>query len=204
MEHPEHPAAIALIAAVSDAANVLRLPGDQIRVEALEAREWSDSCLGLPEEAEACLDVITPGYLVVLGDGFSYRTDTRGNIRREIDIMERELRVHFRQTGGLGVWTSDYHADDASLSASEAARVRQFIDEADFFNLLSEVPNGDPIPDLFSYTVFMAHGKRNHTVSTYEGGGPAESPALMRFIDWLKERTPAPAREMVARSVPRD
>lgn len=204
MNDTGHPAAIAITAAASDAANVLRVPIDQITVESLEAREWSDSCLGLPEDGEACLDVITPGYLIVLGDGFSYRTDMLGNIRREIDIMDRELRVHFRQSGGLGGWTSDYHADDASLSASEVAQIRRFIDETDFFSLPSEVSNGDPITDLFSYTIFLAHGRRNHTVRTYDGGGPAESPALMQFIDWLKERAPAPGREMVARTAPRD
>lgn len=113
MNNTAHPAAIAITAAANDAANVLRVPIDQITVESLEAREWSDSCLGLPEDGEACLDVITPGYLIVLGDGFSYRTDMLGNIRRETDIMDRELRVHFRQSGGLGGWTSNYHADDA-------------------------------------------------------------------------------------------
>jgi len=197
MENATHPAAVAIIATVSDAADALRVPINQISVESLEAREWSDSCLGLPEGGEACLDVITPGYLVVLGDGFSYRTDTEGNVRRETDSVDRELRVHFRQSGGLGGWTSEYHADDASLSDSEAARIRQFIDEADFFSLPSDVSNGDPIPDLFSYTIFLAHGRRNHTVSTYDGGGPAGSLALMRFVDWLKVRAPAPGREMV-------
>lgn len=203
MENTTHPAAIAIAAAASDAANVLRVPIEQVSVESLEAMEWSDSCLGLPKGGEACLDVITPGYFVELGDGFSYRADRQGNVRRETDITDRELRVHFRQSGGLGGWTSDYRADDASLSASEAARIRRFIVESDFFSLPPDVANGDPIPDLFNYTVFLAHGRRNHTVSTYDGGGPAESPALMQFIEWLKERSPAPGREMGARTVPR-
>lgn len=204
MENTAHPAAIAITAAVSDAANVLRVPVDQVSVESLEAMEWSDSCLGLPGDGEACLDVITPGYFVELGDGFTYRTDRRGNVRREADNTDRELRVHFRQSGGLGGWTSDYHADDASLSASEAARIRRFIAESDFFDLPWDVANGDPIPDLFNYTVFLAHGRRNHTVSTCDGSGPAEIPALMQFIEWLKERSLDPGPEMVARTVPRD
>jgi len=199
MDNTVHPAAIAISAVVNDAANVMRVPIDQISVESLEAREWSDSCLGLPQEGEACADVITPGYLVVLGDSFVYRTDMRGNIRRGTGNTEWELRIHFRQSGGLMGWTSDYHADEASLSAGDVAQLRQFIDETDFFSLPSEVHNGDPIPDLFSYTVFIAHGRRNHTVRTYDGEGPAGSPPLMLLIDWLKERAPAPSREMVAR-----
>jgi hypothetical protein len=193
MDRASHPAPVALSAAIADAAEHLRVPVDQIAVEYLEARDWSDSCLGLPRDGEACLDMITPGYLVMLGDGFRYRTDLQGNVRRETVQVDAELRVDFRQAGGIGDWTSEYHADDSSLPPEDATRIRQFIDDTDFFHLPARVGNGDPVPDLYSYTIFVAHGRRNHTVSTYDGGGPHESPALAEFITWFKERTPEPS-----------
>lgn len=134
---------------------------------------------------------LPPAYVIELGDGLSCRTDTKGNVRREADSVDTELEVRFRQSGGIGGWTSEYHADDSTLSPEDAARVRQFIDDAGFFELAEQVGNGEPIADLYTYTLFLAHGRRNHTVHTYDGTGPHESPALAEFISWLKERAAA-------------
>lgn len=192
MDGASHSATVSLSAVITDAANFLRIPVEQIVVEYLEAREWSDSCLGLPQEDEACSDVVTPGYLVVLGDGFSYRTDTKGTVRRETAVIDTELRVHFRQVGGIGGFSSEYYADDSSLSPADAAHIRQFINDTDFFHLPEQVGNGNHISDGFSYTIFLAHGRRNRTVGTYDGTGPHESPALAEFISWLKAKAPEP------------
>ncbi len=187
-----HPAPVALTAVIVDAANLLRVPFENITVEVLEARDWPDSCLGLAQDGEGCADVITPGFIVFLGDGFRYRTDLKGNVRREVDTVDTDLHVHFRQVGGIGGWTSEYYDDDASLSPSDAARLRRFIDSTEFFYLADVVGNGEPIPDLYRYSIFLAHGRRNRTVSTYDGSGPHESPPLAELIAWLKARTPEP------------
>ncbi len=56
-------------------------------LEAIET-EWSDSCLGLGGPAESCLQVITPGYKILMqagGKEYGYRTDMTGQaIRAEI------------------------------------------------------------------------------------------------------------------------
>lgn len=192
MDGTSHPAIVALAAVIEDAANLLRIPVDKIAVEYLEARDWQDSCLGLGLEGEICTAAITPGFLVVLGDGFRYRTDARGNVRKETKPVDTELWVHFRQVGGIGGWSSEYRADDASLSPADAAQLREFIERTDFFHLADEVGNGEPIPALYRYTVFLAHGRRNRTVTTYDGSGPHESPALEELIGWFKSRTPTP------------
>jgi hypothetical protein len=192
MENTSHAAVLALSAAVEDAANLLRVPTSEIKVESLEAREWPDGCLGLGNDTEACTDAVTPGFLIMLGDGFRYRTDMQGNIRAESGSVDTELMIRFVQTGGIGGWTSEYQADDSTLTASDAAEIRRFIEESNFFDLPSEVPNGQPLHDMYDYTLTVAHGRRNHTVHTYDGSGPNESPELARFIGWLKERLPAP------------
>jgi hypothetical protein len=135
---------------------------------------------------------VTPGYLVALGDGFRYRTDRQGKIRREEGAVDTELRVYFKQAGGIGGFTSVYFADDSTLSPADAKQLRQFIEDTDFFELPDEVGNGDPIADGFNYDLFLAVGRRNHTVKTYDGSGPPESPALLELIDWLKQRAPQP------------
>lgn len=64
-----------------------RLNVDVASILILEAHEaeWSDSCLGLGGPAESCLQVITPGYAVLMtyeGTGYRYRTNTEGTIVR--------------------------------------------------------------------------------------------------------------------------
>ncbi len=192
MDGTSHPATATLAAVIVDAANLLRIPFEDIVVEVLESRDWPDSCLGLAQDGEGCAEVITPGFIVFLGDGFRYRADTRGNVRRETDTVDTELHVHFRQVGGIGGWSSEYYGDDASLAPADAARLRKFIESTDFCHLPREVANGDPTPDQYRYTIFLAHGRRNRTVSAYDGSGPHESPSLAEFIAWLKERAPEP------------
>lgn len=193
MSDTSHPATVALSAAIANASDLLLVPIQEITVESLEAREWPDSCLGLGKEDEGCADVITPGFLVVLGDGFRFRTDMQGQVRQETNQTDTELRIEFREVGRIGGWSSEFHAEDSTLSAANAAYIRQFIDAAGFFDLPAEVSNGQPIADLYSYTLTLAHGRRNHTVHTYEGTGPHESPALAEFIEWLKARVPSGA-----------
>ena len=83
MNRTINPAVAALSAVVADVANTQGIPPDEIAVESLIAHEWRDSCLELPKPDEGCVDVITPGYYVRLGDGLRSRADQQGNIRRE-------------------------------------------------------------------------------------------------------------------------
>ena len=192
METTSHAAVQALAAVVREAANLLRVPIEEIKVESLSAQDWPDSCLGLGKPDDGCADVVTPGFLIVLGDGFRYRTDMAGNIRTESANLDDELTIDFGQSGGIGGWTTEYRADDSTLTSEDVVTVRRFIDETVFFDLPREVANGQPITDMFDYTLTVRHGRRHHTVHTYDGSGPHQSPALVEFIAWLQERAPAP------------
>jgi len=58
---------------------------EEIEVVSYEEQQWPDACLGLPQEDEACAQVITAGYRVVLryqGTEYVYRTDESGTIVR--------------------------------------------------------------------------------------------------------------------------
>ena len=79
-----HPTVAALLAALEVAAAHLHTQPSALEVEHLERREWPDSWLGCPEPEEACADVITPGYAVVVagaGQLLEYRADRRGRGR---------------------------------------------------------------------------------------------------------------------------
>jgi hypothetical protein len=70
-------------------ASTLGVDIGQIEITAIEAQEWPDVCLGLPEEGEACAQVVTPGYEVrmeVNGQEYIIRTDELGQIIRSGDL----------------------------------------------------------------------------------------------------------------------
>lgn len=83
-------------------AQMLAIDPAATAVTAYAPAEWSDSCLGLGGTAESCLQVITPGYRVVLQAGsqfYVFRTDQDGvNVRQELTIANLpEAAVKARQ-----------------------------------------------------------------------------------------------------------
>ncbi len=75
----------AVFAAIQDLALRLGISEDEIEVLSYEEVTWSDSCLGLGRPEEACLQVITPGYLIrlrAINEDFEYHSDQSGrNLR---------------------------------------------------------------------------------------------------------------------------
>ena len=183
MAQQRNPALTALSLVLEDAAQRSGTPAEDLIVNSLEFRRRTTDPGPLP-----------PVFFITLGNGMEYIADTQGNItppeEKPHDLTDRELRVRFTQTGGIGDWSSTWEASDATLSDEEAAHLRQFLTDSNFFDLPVEVANGDRLPDQYSYTLWIAHGRRNREVTTYDGTGPHESPALERLIEWLKERSP--------------
>ncbi|MBN1483253.1 MAG: hypothetical protein JXA37_00900 [Chloroflexia bacterium] len=85
---PETPPPAAVIAAQEELSRSAGTPVEQIELVSYEHTEWPDSCLGLAKPDEQCLQVITPGWRIVLsvdGEQHVFRTDEDGTvIRREI------------------------------------------------------------------------------------------------------------------------
>jgi hypothetical protein len=72
---------VAVQTAVETLAEVLPADPSEFRVVSFERVEWPDGCLGLAEPDEGCIQVITPGWRVVLeaqGQQFEVRTDMEG------------------------------------------------------------------------------------------------------------------------------
>ena len=57
-------------------------PSNAVDVSGVEAVDWNDGCLGVETSGIACIQVITPGFVVFLSgaDGdYEFHTDTNGN-----------------------------------------------------------------------------------------------------------------------------
>jgi hypothetical protein len=75
------PAAAIIAAARAHLAAELGFADSEIAVVSAEPAEFSDACLGLGGPAESCLQVMTPGWLVLLdaaGQTYELHTDTTG------------------------------------------------------------------------------------------------------------------------------
>lgn len=90
----------AVTAARQALAEMLGIDPAQASVAAYAPTEWSDSCLGLGGMAESCLQVITPGYRVILeagGKSYVFHTDQDGAaVRQELlsaDLPEAAVKA---------------------------------------------------------------------------------------------------------------
>ncbi len=77
VQQPAAPTAVIPAQAVETArqaiAQQLGVPPEQLEVFSVEERQFPNSCLGLPQEGEACAEVIISGYQgVLLGEGVQY------------------------------------------------------------------------------------------------------------------------------------
>ncbi|HWQ84196.1 MAG TPA: hypothetical protein VN363_06490 [Anaerolineales bacterium] len=56
---------------------------EEIEIVEFEQVEWPDACLGFPQEGQACAQVVTPGFRVLLAVGdqqYEFRSDESGTV----------------------------------------------------------------------------------------------------------------------------
>ena len=59
---------------------------ETIEITDVERMDWPNGCLGLPEGDEACVEAITPGWLLTFnidGQEYRYRVDETGTVIRQ-------------------------------------------------------------------------------------------------------------------------
>jgi hypothetical protein len=69
----------------ADLAQRLQIDPDTIKLVSVEAVDWPDGCLGIQTPGIMCIQVITPGYLVILeadGKQYEYHTNASGDVAR--------------------------------------------------------------------------------------------------------------------------
>lgn len=188
-----HPALSALSAALQDAATLLRVPVDGVALVRMESRDWPDSCLGLPDDDDACADVVTPGYLIHLSDGFTYHADHHGNVRRaqeRIPHPDTEIRLRYSISGGITGRSTIFETDSYRLSDAEEDELHRLITESDFFNLPNVLPES-PVNDGITMRLWIAIGRRNHEVIRGDGIDVDDTEAFHALVEWAASRAPA-------------
>jgi hypothetical protein len=63
----------------------LGVPVETIEIRNVEKKDWPNGCLGLPEGDEACVEAITPGWLLTFNindQEYRYRVDETGTVIR--------------------------------------------------------------------------------------------------------------------------
>ena len=75
--------------------------------------------------------------------------------------------------------------DEKDLAPGEAQKLRQLIEEADFFNSPGKMMSRSPQPDRFQYELSLEEKGRQHTVTMSEEAMPAK---LKPLVQWLIEK----------------
>ena len=76
-------ASAAVDAARQAAATELGVDPNQLQVTQVQAQQWPDASLGCPQPGQQYLQIVTPGYLVMISSGgreLEYHTDTRSHV----------------------------------------------------------------------------------------------------------------------------
>jgi hypothetical protein len=98
---------------------------------------------------------------------------------------EKTLRISIVRSGGFAGITMRAIVDEKDLSPDETQKLRQLIEQADFFNLPRKIVSRVPQPDRFQYELRIEEKGQQHTVTVSEEAIPEK---LKPLIKWLMEK----------------
>ena len=96
------------------------------------------------------------------------------------------MRISFERSGGFAGIAMKTAVDEKDLALDEAQKLRQLVEEADFFNSPGKIVSRSPQPDRFQYELRLEEGSRQHTVTASEEAMPAK---LKPLVNWLLEKS---------------
>lgn len=205
----------AVVAARQALAEELGASPDEIDVIAYERREWTDSCLGLGGPAESCLQVITPGWLVMLGSEgqvYEFHTDETGDsVRAAEPLVDRsgaglpEAVVTFERSGGIagdvvkyfiypdglvekrtGLPESSPPVELVGMAPEQVGPFVQDLKELGFVEVAGDYVPEETCCDRFFYTVMLRVQDEIYTIQAL--GDAQETPdAVWEIIDTVEQ-----------------
>jgi hypothetical protein len=98
---------------------------------------------------------------------------------------EKTLRISIERSGGFAGITMKTAVDKKDLAPDEALKLRQMVEEADFFNLPGKIVSRSPQPDRFQYELRLEESGRQYAVRVSEEAMPAK---LKPLVNWLMEK----------------
>ena len=96
------------------------------------------------------------------------------------------MRISFERSGGFAGITMKTAVDEEDLAPGEAQKLRQLVEETDFFNLPGKIISRSPQPDRFQYELKLEEKGRQNTVTVSEEAMP---PKLKPLVNWLMEKS---------------
>lgn len=96
------------------------------------------------------------------------------------------MRISFERSGGFAGISMRTAVDEKDLAPGEAQKLRQLVEEADFFNSPGKIMSRSPQPDRFQYELRLEEKGRQHTVTMSEEAVPAK---LKPLVNWLMEKS---------------
>ena len=96
------------------------------------------------------------------------------------------MRISFERSGGFAGITMKTAVEEKDLTPDEAQKLRQLVEEADFFNSPGKIASRSPQPDRFQYELRLEEKGRQHTVTMSEEAMPAK---LKPLVNWLMEKS---------------
>ncbi|HWQ19216.1 MAG TPA: protealysin inhibitor emfourin [Methanotrichaceae archaeon] len=100
-------------------------------------------------------------------------------------VAEKTIWVDFKRTGGITGSSLATIIDSRRLTPDDTSRLRQLIDDADFFNLPGRIEASNPEENSIQYDITIEAGEMINSVVVRDEAGPTE---LHRLIDWLMDR----------------
>ena len=95
------------------------------------------------------------------------------------------MRISIERSGGFAGITMRTTVDEKDVAPDEALKLRQLVEETDFFNLPGKIISRSPQPDRFQYELKLEEKGRQNTVTVSEEAMP---PKLKPLVNWLMEK----------------
>jgi len=91
------------------------------------------------------------------------------------------MRVSCKKTGGIAGLKVSAEVDSEQLSAAQAQKMKELVEQADLFGQPSK-PGGRSAPDQFQYEITVEDQGKTHSFVTSDA---AASDELLELVDWL-------------------
>lgn len=92
------------------------------------------------------------------------------------------MQITFERSGGFAGIGMVKVFDTDALSTEEANQLQKLIEEADFFDLPSNINGSNSRPDRFQYKLIVEDEDRQHAVVVNEQNVPANLKPLLEYL----------------------
>ena len=91
------------------------------------------------------------------------------------------MRIHFERTGGFMGRKVTLDLDSADLPEEEQESLRQFLEDANFFELPASLVT-QPVPDEYQYNITVTTETIAHSVRVSDTASPPSLSALVHYL----------------------